>query len=260
MDACIPFVSHFALSALFRVISLQTAAKEQAKKHGVHLTQSPAFAASFQSLLEKSFPYKTIADAQAAFSTRIDHNDELWSAVIATQTVLSTAVANVQGLEHYIQMHIPKMEDGGNFGVTIQLQALKEMQDTREKWIKNVEELSKYASARADAMDKLGLPNAIQTETTTQSASQVVGGKEGDEQKTSTTTTQEKKTTSTVAANFYRQQAVVGVDLYYYTLAQNAVASVRNGYLAILDFIEKNQDKLENPRGTSGGSSYHSMY
>eukprot|EP00957_Ditylum_brightwellii_P077773 5910102-Ditylum_brightwellii.AAC.1 len=77
------------------------------------------------------------------------------------------------------------MEDGNNFGVTVQMTISKFLKETRDEWSKLLEEFPKYYSTRADAVDKLGLSKTSSSETKTESKSKSTGGEKGDEEKTS---------------------------------------------------------------------------
>ena len=106
---------------------------------------------SFQTL----FPFKALSEATAQFSSGdvTVPNDVLVKALAASQEAIDQTVNSCLLMERYILLTIPKMEDGNNFGVTVQLAALKQLKDDREKLEKSLDELSKYASSRADAME-----------------------------------------------------------------------------------------------------------
>merc|ERR1711998_81455 len=145
-------------------------------------------------------------------------------------------------VEDYVMLHVPKMEDGNNFGVTVQLAALKQLQDSSEALSKSLDELSKYYTARADAMDKLQLSSENSSETKKEE-------NDGNETKI-----------SSGKQEFHRVQAVYAVDTQYYAHARKALRAVRSAYIANLDFILKNCDKIEAPKGNSGVSNFSSMY
>ena len=46
-------------------------------------------------------------------------NTLLSSTIPATRDLLSLAISNIQTFERFISLHIPKMEDGNNWGVTV---------------------------------------------------------------------------------------------------------------------------------------------
>jgi hypothetical protein len=145
------------------------------------------------------------------------------------------------------------MEDGNNFGVTVQLQLLKHIHEQQEKLSKSLEELTKYHSSRADAVEKCKLPNQTQTTTVTKTQSDSSGTdkEKGDtaNQSTSQSTEQKQVESKTTATDLvFRQDAVVAVDLVYYSKAKNVYDSAITSLMAVLDFYEKNAEKIEAPR------------
>lgn len=162
-------------------------------------------------------------------------------------------------------MTIPKMEDGNNFGVTVQLAALKQLKDDKEQLQKLLEDLSKYSATRADAMEKCKLPASSKSKTTTQSTSNAEtkgGEKEGTT--SSNSKSEEEKTTesaSQIAEARFRQDAVWAIDALYYSKARNAFMSALTCFMTAVDFMDKNKEKIAAPKGSSGGRhSYSSMY
>lgn len=137
---------------------------------------------------------------------------------------------------------------------------LKVMDETKEKLQKVLEELPSYYSKRADAVDKLGLASTTTTETTTSTSSESKGGKDGDETKSSSTTTKEDKTSGSKTMDFFRMQHVYALDIQTYASLQSSLAFCISTFLVILDNVEKNKSKLEQPKGSSGGSNFSSMY
>lgn len=155
-------------------------------------------------------------------------------------------------------------QDGNNFGVTVQMMFNKLLKEEREKMEKALGETSKYYSSRADAIDKFShLPKLSVTETKSTSKSSATGGKDGDENKDSTSTSTEEKTSTSDGGkvNMHRVKALAALDAQTYADLVGALQSMIDGYVVILDNLEKNWDKLESPRGKgyggygSGGSS-----
>merc|ERR1712127_971160 len=191
-------------------------------------------------------------------------NDVVDAVYKVTRDALADGSKNARTLERFVALHVPQMEDGNNFGVTVQLMFAKLLKDEREKMEKSLSETSKYYSSRADAIDKFShLPKTSVTETKATSKSNATGGKDGDENKESTSTsTEEKKSTSDGGKiNLHRAKALAALDAQMYIDLVSALQSMMDGYVVILDNLEKNLDKLENPRGKgyggygSGGSS-----
>ena len=62
---------------------------------------------------------------------------------------------NCQVLHDWINLHIPKHEDGNNFGVEVQEEALQELAAVKEETFTSLEEQSAYHMARASIMEKI---------------------------------------------------------------------------------------------------------
>ncbi|KAL3757838.1 hypothetical protein ACHAWU_006146 [Discostella pseudostelligera] len=188
---------------------------------------------------------------------------------------LASAAENIRVLERFVGLHVPQMEvsdlglihastqplvanvlDGNNFGVTVQMMFAKLLKDERDKLEKSLTDTSKYYASRADAIDKFThLPKISTTETKSSSQSNATGGKDGDENKTSTSTATEEKIARSDhgEANLHRVKALAALDAQMYMDLVAALQSMRNGYIVILDNLEKNWTKLEEPRGKGYG-------
>lgn len=201
----------------------------------------------------------------AALEADVDKaNEVIESTYKVTRDALAMGSAQTRVLERFIGLHIPQMEDGNNFGVSVQMMFSKLLKEEREKMEKALGETSKYHASRADAIDKFShLPKTSSTETKSTSKSNATGGKEGDENKESTSTSTEEKTSTSDGGkvNMHRVKALAALDAQMYLDLVSALQSMADGYVVILDNLEKNWDKLENPRGKgyggygSGGSS-----
>jgi hypothetical protein len=204
----------------------------------------------------------SLADIAAKYSTEetLELNADLSFSLQQVRNALHQAVGDVQILETYIHLLMPQMEDGNNFGVTVQMTVLKTMQDVRETLEKKLEELVSYYSKRADAIDKLGLKNTTSSTATTKTSSNTTGGKDGDESKKSNTTVNESKTTCSPTLPHYRVQHVHAIDVQQYASLQSSLKYCISTYIIVLDNVMKNKSKLEMPKGSSGGSNYSSMF
>lgn len=168
-------------------------------------------------------------------------------------------LSDARSVEVFIHLHIPKMEDGNNFGVSVQLSMLKQLSEIQEAAGKAIDDLSGYANARAESLSKLSLPSASTSVTKSNSSTTTDGKKE---EKTSETTEEKKSSSESSGPAFEsRVAALVETDTLYYSKAQRAFQSVMTLYMGALDFMDKNKDKLEMPKGSGGShSGYASMY
>jgi hypothetical protein len=231
------------------------------------VAKAPADLLKLQSTYAQYFPSEPLSATQTKYAASGDvtRNDTVKTIVDVTQDVTDSILSDMVRLEQYIHLTIPKMEDGNNFGVTVQLTALKQITDSKELLVKGLDDLSKYASSRADALEKCKLPSQSVTSSTTKSQSESAGNntEKGDVTSTSTGTAKEEKTTETATNSpelVYRKLAVTAVDVSFYCKAKGLFQTAMIGYMAALDFLEKNSDKIAQPKGANGGGSYTSMY
>ena len=218
---------------------------------------------SWQGEYAKLFPHSTLS--QAAEALEKDGGSSLASALAATVNLVDKVSTDLTAVEQFINLSLPQVEDGNNFGVTIQLAGLKHITEAQEKLDKSLEELMKYSSSRADALEKCKLPSTSVTETSTVSESN--SQENADDAKVTKSSSKETKSVSTKTdpspspEQAIRQQALVAVDLLYYSKAKNAYTRAMNAYVAVIDFCDKNQQKINEPKGSrDGDTGYSSMY
>lgn len=233
-----------------------------AKKAALDLVlNAPKTVAKLQESYQQHFA--TAGNPSALYSsfatgTPAPSNPTCESAVMAAQDAAEHVLASCATLENYVQLAVPKMEDGGNFGVSIQLAALKVITDQAEKVSKGMEELYGYASARADALEKCKLPSATKSKTETES-----NGTDKEKGETSSKSTEQKstETTSESAEAPLRAMALASVDVKYFIKAKAINQTAIAAFLAVVDFMDKNKVKIEKPKGESGSRGYSStMY
>lgn len=189
-------------------------------------------------------------------------NPDCQAAVQWAIHVTDVVSSDLSILEQYVTWNIPKMEDGNNFGVTVQLAALKHVADVQERLSKGVDELLKHASQRADALEKCKqYSSSSKVTTTSRGTSQSQGGKDGN---TNETKSGEEEKTTTTATNgpdaAERLQALVAIDCAFWYKAKVHVQALLTGYVAALDFLEKNATKIAQPKGSQSGGHFTSMY
>ena len=190
----------------------------------------------------------------------------LSEAVKAARNYTIEVTTNISIMEKMITLNFPVIEDGNNFGVTVQLSILKMLKETREALSTKIKAIgASYYDARANAIDKLGLAKETMTETITktQGKSESQSSKDNakeTEEKGGETRSEEKKKSGASAVDSYRMQQLLAIDLQAYVDAKAALVAALDGYCAICDNVSKNKDKLESPKGLSGGTSHMSMF
>lgn len=97
--------------------------KSQSKDQALSLLdKSVATVDEMQSLFADLFPYEKLSDASSSFiKSATTGNDKVVTAVTTTLDMVQSVSQTARTLEYFIQLHIPAIEDGGNFGVSIPL-------------------------------------------------------------------------------------------------------------------------------------------
>lgn len=232
------------------------------------VAKGPATLQALQSAFAQHFPASTLSAVQASYAAgdNVTSNAAVTALVSATLDATDAVLTDLNTMEQYIHLTIPKMEDGNNFGVTVQLTALKQITDSKDLLAKGLDELLKYPSTRADALEKCKLPSTSKSVSTTTSQADSAGNntEKGDNKSTSTSTSKEEKTTESSSSSpelAHRHLAVTAVDVQYYNKSKALFQAGATGYMAALDFLTKNAEKIALPKGEKGSSSaYSSMY
>jgi hypothetical protein len=141
--------------------------------------------------------------------------------------------------------------------IRVQLDLVKKLGEMKESATKSTEALLGYDAARSDALGKLSLPSSSKTVTKSTSDTTTDGKKEDK----SSETIEEKESTPSPSGPAYesKEKAVVAVDTLYYYKARGILGETIISFVAVMDFIDKNKDKLVEPKGKSGSSNF-SMY
>lgn len=236
------------------------------------IKKGPETAKSLKESFDEHFPPSQSLSAVRAKYDAMDvsttANEPLAKAINTTVDAVDAVLADMACLTQYVTLTIPKMEDGGNWGVSVQLAAVKAMSDSKEKIDKGLDEIVKYYASRADAMEKckqFSTQAKVNTTTKTQATSEGNDSEKGDNKSNETkTVVEEKETVTTQGARLeleYRKNAVTAIDVLYYTKAKSLFQLALTSYMASVDFADKNADKLASPKGSNGsGSTYSSMY
>jgi Proteasome activator pa28 beta subunit len=233
------------------------------------IAQCPEKVKQLQQTFAAQFPAQPISIVTGAFmadESCLIKNDKCSTAITATLDAIDAALQDIATIEQYVQLSIPIVEDGGNFGVSIQLAAIKILNDQSEKLDKCIEDLMKYTSARADALEKCKLPSSTSTKTSTATSSESAGTEKEKGETASNTksqSTEEKaiETISNAAESTLRKQSVIAVDVRYYEKAKYTFKAVMTSILVVADFMEKNKLKIAKPRDEGNSRGYSgSMY
>lgn len=163
----------------------------------------------------------------------------------AVNAINKTLAAVLYPLRSWIMLLVPKIADGGNFGVSVQLAVLKTISDSIEKLEKLHDELTKYRKSRGDMVEKLGVPTTTKTVTSTK-------GVDSTEEKEET-----KVSEGTVLAD--QLAAVAELDNHYFALARRALISASSAEAVVISTVLKNREKIEAPVQSGGGSGHYTF-
>eukprot|EP00977_Amphora_coffeiformis_P012377 scaffold3058_cov177-Amphora_coffeaeformis.AAC.14 len=245
---------------------MKTFIKESKKEADKAIKAGPEKVKAYQALLKELYPPSlTVSAVMAQYSdpTLITKNALIESSLSKTLDALNEMSEILAALEQYVTLNIPQMEDGNNFGVTVQMSAQQHLTQVQDDIAKDMEDLLKYKSNRADALEKCKLPSKATTVSTTLSESESKGKttKDGDQESKDNKTSKESKTTETGQTEspdiVLRAEYVQAVDVAYYGRAKAALRYGLMGFMNVLNFFELNQEKIDKPKGTRGSSSMY---
>ena len=128
--------------------------------------------------------------------------------------------ANIEDLgvvKLWIQLLVPRIEDGNNFGVGVQEELISELSRVEDSAFNVLDQTTKYFSTRAKLVSKFKkYPHILD----------------------------------------YRQ-AIIEADQMEYTSTRLSLVDLRNNLTILHDQITKNADKIEQPRGATGSVSMY---
>ena len=138
---------------------------------------------------------------------------------------------------------------------------MKKLGEFKELSNKSMEALLAYENARAEALAKLNLPSSTTSITKSTTKSFTKSSTDENKETKESESQEEKKSSSSPSGPTYESKvaAVVAVDTLYFSKASSIFSQNIISYIGIMDFIDKNKEKLVEPKGKSGGSNF-SMY
>ncbi|XP_075899174.1 proteasome activator complex subunit 1 [Nelusetta ayraudi] len=139
----------------------------------------------------------------------IGSNEQVEKLMGAVKPEIQTLKEKLNTVSMWLQLQVPKIEDGNNFGVAVQEKVFELLTNTRTRIEAFQTQISKYYSERGDAVAKASKSSHV-----------------GD----------------------YRQ-LVHEQDQYQYWELRLVVLDIRSTYAVLFDIINKNYDKIKKPRG-----------
>ena len=172
----------------------------------------------------------------------------------------ATCILNLSKYERFIVLSVPKVEDGNNFGVSIQLE-VKKFVGEQKKAVKDLfDKCADYHKDRASLLKDI-VPK--QTEDKVEGKTQTTDNENKNKESTNTVkeslkTSSETKTTTPKTILPDAAAALVALDVSWYFQLYFMLEQVRDSYIACGDTISKNRKRLEAPKGD--GNSGMSMF
>ncbi|OQR90899.1 periplasmic binding protein [Thraustotheca clavata] len=215
------------------------------------LEEIPLHMDRIQELLQREFPPTTPSQVHAAFSPLVSidaaTNERMVRLVHVVLDEIHTAIQKLQCIERWIQLLVPKIADGNNFGVEVQKSVQLQISASRTALQKAWDGMTDYYWQRATAHEKFAIKASTEKSNTVTSTAEE-GGKDGNTNTKSTVAIE--KASNTVGAPLADLIAyVIAVDVKWYYNLQRTLESVGDHYAFSLDAIEKNSSKIKLPRG-----------
>lgn len=196
----------------------------------------------------------TLKQSVTATQGKINANANLDALLGVVSDEIEQVLTVLTQLSQWIQLLVPKIADGNNFGVEVQKLAYVHVKESIATWQKQWDSLADYYNQRATAVEKVNDKVAQEkSKSTTVTAS--TGGKDGDENK-SVTTSLEKETATANAVVDDWVAYVVAVDVKWYFNLARTLEAIRDQYALTSDIIEKNKEKILLPRGNSDRAAF----
>lgn len=152
----------------------------------------------------------------SSFITHIPCNKYLLQVIELLKPKIQTLMEKCNTVKMWIQLLIPRIEDGNNFGVSIQEETLSEVQRIEGEAATFLDQISRYYITRGKLVSK------------------IIKYPQLDD---------------------YRQ-AVIELDEKEFTSLRLCCCELRNHYLSLHDTITKNLDKIKKPRTNNADSLY----
>jgi len=154
--------------------------------------------------------------ASASLHAHVPCNKYLLQVIDLLKPKIQTLMEKCNTVKMWIQLLIPRIEDGNNFGVSIQEETLSEVQRIEGEAATFLDQISRYYITRGKIVSK------------------IIKYPQLDD---------------------YRQ-AVVELDEKEFTSLRLCCCELRNHYLSLHDTITKNLDKIKKPRTNNADSLY----
>jgi Proteasome activator pa28 beta subunit len=199
-------------------------------------------------------PVSALTAAFSASDQYLQENATCQAAINTTIDALDHVISVCNTMDRYIQLTVPKVEDGGNFGVDVQLTASDVVANQVVKLESGVDYLLGYATNRAASLALCAWLATTKTKALTTAVAESTGKttEKGDTKDHMTTHRTEEKAVDTIcspAEVAHRKQAVVAIDVRFYRKSKELFYAAITGLLLVIDYMDKNQEKIDAPKG-----------
>jgi len=228
---------------------------ELASKVETFLSGAKAKVSELVALQSELFPFEALDAAAAVFKEDLSGlNGTNSTALVSVRNQASLLISTLDAIIAWISLSVPKIEDGGNFGVSIQFEIRKAISEVRKDLKEKFDALADYHEKRAGLVSKA--TNLVKIERKeSESSSNSTGGEKGEENKSSkSTSTDTSQTLSDILPD--QVDALVDFDVKWYFTLLCTMNDVVNGHAAVSNLVSLNKEKLEKPRNSS---NYYGM-
>ncbi|CAM9591018.1 unnamed protein product, partial [Ectocarpus sp. 8 AP-2014] len=149
----------------------------------VALAKLPEQVGKMQALLEAEFAYTSLADIESGFKQLLTssggsatENANMGALLSTVRNEVTQTMSILLALKRWIRVQVPKIEDGNNFGVSVQLDVAKGIDELTTPVASSLGDMPGYFESRASAWDKIGNKKSKESKTSS-SASKDTGGK-----------------------------------------------------------------------------------
>merc|ERR1711924_222225 len=181
----------------------------------------------------------SLADAEIKYkkgATTSETNAELCELQTYARGEAAACVLDLRKIERFITLHVPKVEDGNNFGVAIQLEVAKLVKETGKECKGLLDALPSYHKDRAALLEKVVARTTTETSESKSSST--------DEEDAKTTAKSGKSSSSTTKTSSAKPlpdavAAVAQLDVQHRFALIFLLEVVRDAYIAVGDCLAK---------------------
>jgi hypothetical protein len=210
-------------------------------------------------------------------------NAALSASIARCEAELFAAVAAFGNISSWLQMCIPAVEDGNNFGVAIVMEGIKLIIDCKKELAVRfcpfhldrfflhrfcptdifhvLQELMKglpdYYKERSGATEKLSpkISTSASESTSANADKETKAGEAEAASSKSGTSTSSKKDTSSSSVVPDAVAHLVALDVSWHLRVYSACEKMKAAYALVGDFLDKNERRINEPKGSGGGMS-----